>query len=464
MTAIAGMTLPLSVLVSLTCLYATGNTINVMTLAGLTLALGPMVDSAVICLENTERHLSQGVAPEEAAFLGASQVALPELVSTICTLLVLWPLALTSELGMFLFKPMALGGHLLHDRRLLPLADPGPGLLGGLAQGSRGTGAGRAQNGTGNGGTRDLPDRGRGSDGRAGGGRASAAGCGRSGRARSTRSSAGTSGILDWMLERRVAVVLTALVLLVGALVLIYPVLRREFYPDVDSGAFEMTVRAPSGTRIELTESRLAEVEDYLKKAIDPKDLQLYLTEIGVTPDWSAAFTPNAGPMDAVVRVQLNAERSRSAQQYVELLRDGLAKEPRFADLEFAFDAGGMIHAAMNEGKSTPISIRVTGKNQEVTHRVAAAIRERRPAIDGVVDARVIQRLNYPEYMINVDRKKAADLGLTQEDVMRNVVAALNSSIQFNKTELLDRPGQQEPVLRRRPVPRGRHQDGRDDA
>ena len=217
------------------------------------------------------------------------------------------------------------------------------------------------------------------------------------------------------------------------SLVLIYPILRRDFYPDVDSGAFEMTVRAPSGTRIELTESRLAEVEDYLKKAIDPKDLQLYLTEIGVTPDWSAAFTPNAGPMDAVVRVQLNAERGRSAQQYVELLRDGLTKEPKFADLEFAFDAGGMIHAAMNEGKSTPISIRVTGKNQEVTHRVAAAIRERVQTIDGVVDARVIQRLNYPEYMVNVDRKKASDLGLTQEDVMRNVVAALNSSIQFNK-------------------------------
>ena len=115
-------------------------------------------------------------------------------------------------------------------------------------------------------------------------------------------------------------------------------------------------------------------------------------------------------------------------------LRDGLAKESRFADLEFAFDAGGMIHAAMNEGKSTPISIRVTGKNQETAHQVAAAIRERVAAIDGVVDARVIQRLNYPEYMINVDRKKAADLGLTQEDVMRNVVAAMNSSIQFNKS------------------------------
>jgi multidrug efflux pump subunit AcrB len=137
--------------------------------------------------------------------------------------------------------------------------------------------------------------------------------------------------------------------------------------------------------------------------------------------------------MDAIVRVQLNAERSRSAQQYVALIRDGLTREPKFADLEFAFDAGGMIHAAMNEGKSTPISIRVTGKNQETAHRIAAAIRERVATIPGVVDARVIQRLNYPEYKINVDRKKAADVGLTQEDVMRNVVAAINSSIAFNK-------------------------------
>src|SRR4029077_14516727 len=104
-----GIPLPSSGVVPIACLHATGNTINVMTLAGLTLAIGPMVDSAVICLENTERHLAMGYSSSDAAFQGASQVALPELVSTICTLLVLWPRALTSELGMFLFKPMALG-------------------------------------------------------------------------------------------------------------------------------------------------------------------------------------------------------------------------------------------------------------------------------------------------------------------------------------------------------------------
>lgn len=433
MTGIAGMTLPLSVLVSISCLYLTGNTINVMTLAGLTLAIGPMVDSAVICLENTERHLSMGYSAEEAAYLGASQVAMPELVSTICTLLVLWPLALTSELGMFLFKPMALGvtfcmiAAYVLSRTLVPACSAAWLKGHGGHRPAEGEHAGAHEGSSAPAETFKIEE----DHGASRGGPLS--------RAWAAWQSGvdaffnGYVGILDRLLRHRVAVVLTAVVLLAGSLVMIYPVLRREFYPDVDSGAFEMTVRAPSGTRIEITEARLAEVEAFLKRTIAPKDLQLFITEIGVTPDWSAAFTPNAGPMDAVVRIQLAAERSRSSQEYVEIVRNGLAKEPRFGDLEFAFDAGGMIHAAMNEGKSTPISIRVTGKDHATAHQIASSIQQRVAAINGVVDARVIQRLNYPEYRINVNRKKAAELGLTQEDVMRNVVAAMNSSIQFNK-------------------------------
>ena len=168
--------------------------------------------------------------------------------------------------------------------------------------------------------------------------------------------------------------------------------------------------------------------------------------------------------MDAVVRVQLTPERSRSSQQYVAILRDGLTKDPKFADLEFAFDAGGMIHAAMNEGKSTPISIRVTGKKQEIAHQVAAPIRERVAAIDGVVDARIIQRLNYPEYM---DQRRPQEGGRPGPDpggrhAQRRGRPELEHPVQ--QEELLDRPAQQEPVLRRRPVPREGHQDGRDDA
>src|SRR5260370_39377259 len=107
-TVIAVMTIPIAVLAAIVGLYATGNTINVMTLAGLALAIGPLVDSAIICLENTHRHLGMGATPEEAAYLGASEVALPELVSTLCTFLVLAPLAFMPGLGAFLFRPMAL--------------------------------------------------------------------------------------------------------------------------------------------------------------------------------------------------------------------------------------------------------------------------------------------------------------------------------------------------------------------
>ena len=152
----------------------------------------------------------------------------------------------------------------------------------------------------------------------------------------------------------------------------------------------------------------------------------------------------------------------KSAQEYVHILRTAFAADQSFSDLEFAFDAGGMVRSAMNEGRSTPISIRVTGKQQSTANEIATAIKTEVKKIDGVVDARVIQRQDYPEYVINVDRAKAAELGLTQEAVMNNVVAAFNSSIQFNKTQLLDRPQEQESVLRRRAVLRAGHPVDRD--
>src|SRR5581483_5666731 len=169
--------------------------------------------------------------------------------------------------------------------------------------------------------------------------------------------------------------------------------------------------------------------EAYVKERLG-SDLQLVISEIGVVADLSAAYTPNAGPMDAVVKVQLIDHRTHTAQHWVEQLRAGFASDSRFADLEFAFDAGGMIRAAMNQGKSSPINVRVTGKDPVKARTIAEAARRKISQIEGVVDARIIQRLDYPEYVIEVDRAKAADLGLTQAEVMKNVVAALNSSIQ----------------------------------
>ncbi len=199
-------------------------------------------------------------------------------------------------------------------------------------------------------------------------------------------------------LRARGLVIAAAFGLLAILVVVVGPRLRREFFPEVDAGAFEVYVRAKTGTKIEATEEQIAHVENYIKKRVGD-DLELVISEIGLTADWSAAFTPNSGPMDAVVKVQLKPERSRSAQEYVDVLRRGFKSDPEFVkrnadiDLEFAFDAGGMIRSAMNEGKSTPINIRLTAKGEQglaKAHKVAEKLLEEVKAIPGVVDARIL--------------------------------------------------------------------------
>ena len=408
MTLIAILTLPLSVLGAIVCLYVTGNTVNVMTLAGLALAIGPMVDSAIICLENTHRHLSAGTDPEEAAYLGASEVALPELVSTLCTFLVLAPLALMPGMGVFLFRPMALAVAFAMISAYLLSRTLVPSFSALLLQSHNDHGEA-------------IKPRGFFS------------------RMFSRWESLIDQGIalyvriLDSILRFRITTIAVGALLLVLVLLSYGGILRKEFFPEVDSGAFEMVMRGPSGMRIEKTEEFVADAEQLMRDTIDEHDLQLIISEIGVVADWSAAFTPNAGPMDAVLKVQLSPHRQYTAEHHIARIREKVGKDERFSQFEFGFDSGGMIRSALNEGKSNPIRIRVIGKQQKVAYDIATAIKQEITKINGVVDARILQRLNYPQFMITVDRAKAADLGLSQENVMRNVVAAANSSISFNK-------------------------------
>ncbi|MGH7136239.1 MAG: efflux RND transporter permease subunit, partial [Pirellulales bacterium] len=415
MTVIAALTIPIAVLAALAGLYVTGNTVNVMTLAGLSLAIGPLVDSAIICLENTHRHLSLGAAPEEAAYLGASEVALPELVASLCTLLVLAPLAFMPGLGEFLYRPMAMavalamGAAYLLSRSFVP------------SRSARWLRAHAAQT-HGELVSTDQPHAARGP----------LAGAFARWEQLIELGIRYYVQLLDRLMAHRLVVVVGAVVLLVAVVGFLGTRLRREFFPEVDAGAFEIYARAASGLRIEETEKRIERVEQFVREMVGD-DLQMVMSELGVVPDLSAAYTPNAGPMDAVVKVQLTHDRRRSSQEYVRRLRSAFAGDQRFAELEFAFDAGGMIRSAMNEGKSSPINIRISGKKMPQSRRVAEAIQTGVRQIEGVVDARIIQRLDYPEFVIEVDRAKAAELGLNQAEVMKNVVAALNSSIQFHK-------------------------------
>ena len=405
MTVIAILTLPLSVLAAITCLYAFGHTINVMTLAGLTLAIGPMIDSAIICLENTHRHLSLGVPPKQAALDGASEVAMPELVSTLCTFLVLTPLILVPGMGRFLFLPLTLAvvfamttAYLL-SRTLVPCASA---FL--LSHHDH----------------HDTPR-------------------GFVGRAFARWEEIINQGIhiygraLDVCLHHRGKTVIIAFALLAVTLTALVPVLRRDFFPEADSGAFEIAVRGASGTRIESTEDMVKKVDHFIRENIPEEDLKLTVCELGTSADWSAAYTANSGPMDALVKVQLSTERKRTSQEYVRILRKGLNKSPEFAGVEFSFDSGGLIRGALNEGRSSPINIQLVGKNQHVLFGLADKILAKVKGIDGIVDARVLEKQDAPELVIQIDRKKAQEMGLNQREIMESVIAATNSSIMYNK-------------------------------
>ncbi|HSQ56646.1 MAG TPA: efflux RND transporter permease subunit, partial [Gemmata sp.] len=451
MTLIAVMTIPIAVLGAIVGLYSLDQTINVMTLAGLALAIGPLVDNAIVVLENTHRHLGLGAKTKEAAFFGAREVSLPVLTASLCTLLVLLPLALIPGLGAFLFKPMFFAVALAILISYFVSLSFVPARCAAWLRGHAHPAPIESH-------TFDYEHR-------------------NSPPHRKwliTRLfekwerviDAGIRAytrLLSAALRVRWAVIIGAFTLLALVVVLLGLKLRREFFPEVDAGAFEVAVRTKSGTRIEVTQAYIKSVEDYIKEKLG-NDLELVISEIGLTADWSAAFTQNAGPMDAVVKVQLKTERTRTAQESVDLLRHGFAEDPRFEEiltqtyhealkdpndddrippdtppfnrhrLEFAFDAGGMIRSAMNEGRSTPLNVQITSKNLEKARKVADKILAEVREIAGVVDARIMQRLDYPQYILEVDQSKASSSGLTQRDVMENVVAAFNSSVQFNKT------------------------------
>ncbi len=435
MTGIAVLTIPLSIMAAVAGLYFADQTINVMTLAGLALAIGPLVDLSVICLENTHRNLGMMNSTRQAVYHGTAEVAMPALVATCCTLVVLAPLAAIPDLGKFLFLPMSLAvgfamiaAYFLsqtfvpvcsaawlkahphtptaeNDAHSTPDADgqSSPDLLAEHSQ--------------------DQPSATR--------------------QGFFTRLFAGWEKILDsvaagyqsilaGVLHVRFVAVIAAFAMLGTTLMVLGPELRRELFPEVDSGAFEMTMRAPSGTALHVTEQRVEEVEQAIQETLGD-DLELIISEAGVVAGWVAAYTPNAGPMDAALKVQLKQHRHHSVQEHVKNLRQLFSSDPRFADLDFGFETGGLIRAAMNEGKSTPVNVRIIGRDLRQLRAVGERIREQVKEVEGVVDARILQRFDYPQYIIEVDRGKAADLGVSMPYVIKNVIASLSGSIQFHK-------------------------------
>lgn len=401
-TLIIAISIPLSILSAFIGLYFTGNSINVMTLGGLALVLGRLVDDSIVVLENTHRHLKMGKSPEQAAIDAADEVAMPVLAATITTAVVFFPVIFLSGLGKFLFTPLALSvafaiaASYLDAMTLVPICCA-KFLRAHLPQT-------QAQKQT-------LGDR---------IGAWAMDLCGRA---------VGVAIRFRW-----IAVAATAA--LFCASLLLYPLIGRELFPAVDAGQFTIKVRAPSGTRLEESEKQIAKVEKSIQRDIPKDDLKLVISNIGVLLDWPAAYTPNSGPMDSFILVQLSPDRKKTAQEYASSMRAKLKDE--FPGIEFTFETGGMITAALNFGLPSPINIQIEGNKLDVAGKLAQRVETMAENVPGAVDVRIQQKLDYPQIAVDVDRTRAAFLGISQQNVVKNIVTAFNSSVNFSPSFWID--------------------------
>ncbi|MEX1157338.1 MAG: efflux RND transporter permease subunit, partial [Thermomicrobiales bacterium] len=245
-----------------------------------------------------------------------------------------------------------------------------------------------------------------------------------------------------WLLERSLRarwLVVAASLLLLAASLMLFPLLGQELFPATDAGQIVINVRAPSGTRIELTEQLTQDVERAIQDVIPEADRQMIVTDIGVLYDWPAGYTANSGSMDATMLVQLSeaADRGISSQVYANRLREAFAE--RFPGVQFAFNTGGMVSAALNFGLPSPINIQVEGRDMQEQSRIAEEIADLlEREVPNVVDVRVQQAIDYPTLKIKPDRTKMALSGVSQEDAVQNLMSALNSSTSFDPAFWLD--------------------------
>jgi multidrug efflux pump subunit AcrB len=451
MTLIAVLALPLAILCGIIGLSATGNTINLMTLAGLFLAIGPLVDNAIVVLENTHRHRTLGKSAARAAFDGAGELTLPVLVATTATIIVLAPIALMPGLGGFLFKPLALAvgfamvasfllawtlvpalcSKLLKVHHHSPPHPPAPS-----PTEARGGERHREFSDT-----REDPQAPAPPSPLVGEG-------GRGGEGIFSRLSAGIQNflaaltrryesLLNMALRARWLVLLAVALLFAGSLLLLRGI-GQEFFPQVDAGQITLYVRAPSNLRLDAAERRVIEMEEFIQEQVPEAERRMIVSEIGLNPDWSSAYTANAGQQDAVIRVQLTDERRFTSQEYAVRLRHALEDDPRFVDLQVSFDTGGMVSAALNFGASSPIDIQIDGGQPEQRIRLARLIRDRVASVPGAADVHVHQRDDSPYLILKVKRQEAAAVGLSTRDVAMQVVTAMNSSIALTRNFWID--------------------------
>lgn len=391
-TGVIMLSAPLSITAAIAGLYFTGDTLNAMTLGGLALAVGRLVDDSIVVLENTHRHLDMGKSPREAAQAGADEVRAPIFAATAVTIVVFAPVVFLTGIGKFLFTPLALSVTLAMAASYIAALTVVPAYC------SRFLRPGSLRRGG------------------------------------FKRLQAGYAGLLGAAMRRR-GLTLLLIAAVAAASAPLYRRIGRELFPRLDTGEFSIQVRAASGMRIEKTEERVAKVEKVVTEALGG-DLELLISNTGVLYDWPAAYTRNAGPMDSTLMVQLTPEHATPSFDHVRALRALLSE--RFPRLEFSFETGGTIASAINFGLPSPINVRIQGNDMAAAAELAREAQRAIRAVRGTADVRIQQKLDYPQLALEIDREKAALLGINADEAVKNIVASLNSSVNFDPAFWID--------------------------
>ncbi|OLD86021.1 MAG: RND transporter [Verrucomicrobia bacterium 13_1_20CM_4_54_11] len=435
-TLVVATSIPLSILCSIIILSVLGQTMNLMTLGGLALAVGILVDDATVEIENIHRNLAMKKPMVRAILDGASQIAVPAFVSTLCICIVFVPIFFLSGTARFLFQPLAMAVIFAMLASYFLSRTVVPTMVRFLMRGHMeeiDTSLART-----------LDENGRARSPSAPGSLEGDSSAQKPGVSLFARIREFFSGIhehfnhgfeklraryvnaLRWCLEHR-PIVFAGM----GALVLVscclIPFLGRDFFPSVDAGQLRLHVRAPAGTRLESTQERFFQVGRVIREVIPPNEIQNVLDNIGLpTSGINLAFSDNAtiSSADGEILVALNPNHKPTAQ-YVKILREKLHHD--FPDMEFYFSAPDIVSQILNFGIPSPIDIQVTGRDPK-GYDIANQIKTRVAQIPGAVDAHVHQLVHGPDLRVNVDRTRAEQIGLTQSNVAQTMLISLSSS------------------------------------
>jgi len=418
-TVIVCISIPLSIMVSIICMSLAGQTINVMTLGGLALAVGILVDDATVEIENIHRNMAMKKPLVRAILDGAQQIAAPAFISTLCICIVFVPVLLLTGAARFLFTPLAmavvfamLASYFL-SRTIVP--NMAHYML-----------------------RSEMKLYIQGEHGESAGGQGPIWAMHYLFNNQFEKLRAFYTSLLDWSLDHAKTVLAGFMLFSFGSLGLVH-FIGRDFFPTVDSGQLRLHARTPPGTRLEETELYFARIEKEIRKVIPPSELETIIDNTGLPAGgYNLAFgdNPTIGPGDGDILISLKPARKTGTDVYTTKLRKHLVES--FPDVTFFFEAANITSQILNFGLPAPIDLQVGARNLQAGYALARQLERKIARIPGAADVHIHQVMDYPEIEINVDREKAGQVGLTQRDVSNSLLISLSGTGQIAPTQWLN--------------------------